>query len=55
MSEKRNVKVIRINRNKTCLDIFDFSEIKYACDKHKKYLDSLSNSKKRIGGSYDQL
>ena len=54
-TERSRSKGIRITRTSTCLDIFDYTEVRYACDKYKKYLDPLSNIKKQGGGSCDQL
>ena len=53
--DKSKSKTVRITRTSTCLDVFDHSEVRHACDKCRKYLDPLHNSKKRGGASCDQL
>ena len=41
-------KKVRINRSATCMGIFDYAEIEYACEFCREKLDLLKHRKKRL-------
>ena len=54
-SDNSKSKTALVTTTSTCLEMFDYTEVRFSCDKCRKYLDPMHNSKKWGGGSCDQI